>query len=128
MAIPSMSSACRTRNRTEQRMKLQFAAVLMMALSSAAMAADPQFSTPLDPVAFDKSTVKNNVGSGNVTATLSGSTLTITGNYAGLSSEATGAQVKLGPVMGVPGNVIGTLKVSGGMQGQVSGSIRLNSA
>lgn len=109
-------------------MKRQIAAVLMTLLSSAAFAADLQFSTPLDPVAFDNSTVKNNVGNGNVTATLSGSTLNITGNYAGLSSEATGAQVKMGPVMGVPGDVIGTLKVSGGMTGQVSGSIRLSSA
>lgn len=109
-------------------MKRQIAAVVMMALSSAAYAADLQFSTPLDPVAFDNSTVKNNVGSGNVTATLSGSTLTITGNYAGLSSEATGAQVKMGFAMGVPGDVIGALKVSGGMAGQVSGSVKLTAA
>src|SRR4051812_671005 len=99
-----MSSASRTRNRTEQPVKLQIAAILMTLLSSAAFAADLQFSTPLDPVAFDNSTVKNNVGNGNVTATLSGSTLNITGNYAGLSSEATGAQVKMGSAMGVPGN------------------------
>jgi hypothetical protein len=99
-----------------------------LVLAGAAFAADLQFSTPLDPVAFDNSTVKNNVGKGNVAATLSGSTLTVTGNYAGLSSEATGAQVKLGSVMGMPGDVIGTLKVSGGMAGQVSGSIKLTSA
>jgi len=99
-----------------------------LALATSAFAADLQFSTPLDPVAFDNSTVKNNVGNGNVTATLSGNTLTITGKYAGLSSEATGAQVKMGPVMGVPGDVIGTIKVSGGVEGQVSGSVKLTSA
>ena len=109
-------------------MRLQIAAVLMTALASAAFAADLQFSTLLDPVAFDLSTVKNNVGSGNVTATLSGSTLNITGSYSGLSSEAKDAHVKMGLDRGVPGPVIGDLKVSGGMDGQLSGSIKLTSA
>ena len=99
-----------------------------LVLAASALAADLQFSTPLDPVAFDNSTVKNNVGSGKVTAALAGSTLTVTGSYAGLSSDATGAQVKLGSIMGMPGDVIGTLKVSGGMQGEVSGSVKLTSA
>lgn len=96
--------------------------------AGAAFAADLQFSTPLDPVAFDNSTVKNNVGSGRIAASLAGSTLTITGDYAGLSSDATGAQVKLGSVMGMPGDVIGSLKVTGGTQGQVSGSVKLTAA
>ena len=99
-----------------------------LALAAPVMADDLQFSSPLDPVAFDNSNVKNNVGNGNVTATLSGNALTITGSYASLSSEAIDAHVKIGLAEGVPGPVIGELKVSGGMEGQVSGTIKLSSA
>lgn len=103
------------------------AAVLLM-LTAPVFAADVQYSTPLDPVAFDNSTVKNNVGSGHVTATLSGSTLTVSGDYAGMSSAATEAHLKMGTVPGTPGPVIADLKVTGGASGQISGSARLNAA
>jgi hypothetical protein len=99
-----------------------------LALAAPVMADDLQFSTPLDPVAFDNSSVKNNVGNGSVAATLSGNALTITGTYAGLSSEAIDAHMKMGLAEGVPGPVIGDLKVSGGMQGQLSGTVKLSSA
>jgi hypothetical protein len=106
-----------------------FAAMAVMAaLSSPVFAADAQYATALDPSAFDNSTVKNNVGSGHVSATLSGSTLTITGDYAGMNFDATAAHVKLGLAKGEPGHVIGELKVSGGTSGQISGSIKLNAA
>ncbi len=104
------------------------AAALMMAFAAPVFAADAQYAAGLDPSAFDNSTVKNNVGSGHVTATLSGSTLTITGDYAGMNFEATNAQVKLGLAKGVPGPVIGELKVTGGTAGQLSGTVKLTSA
>ena len=97
-------------------------------LTSHSVAADIQYQTELDPVAFDNSTVKNNVGIGNVTATLSGSNLTVAGTYSGLSSEATAAHVKMGLATGVPGEAVGDLKISGGMSGQISGTLRLSSA
>lgn len=101
---------------------------VMAALSSPALAADAQYATQLDPSAFDNSTVKNNVGIGHVSATLSGTTLTITGDYSGMNFDATAAHVKLGLAKGEPGHVIGELKVSGGASGQITGSIKLNAA
>jgi hypothetical protein len=104
------------------------AAALLLAFASPVFAADAQYATQLDPSAFDNSTVKNNVGIGHVAATLSGSTLTITGDYSGMNFDATAAHVKLGLAKGEPGHVIGELKVTGGASGQISGSIKLNSA
>lgn len=104
------------------------AAALLLALTAPLFAADAQYATPLDPSAFDNSTVKNNVGSGHVSASLAGSTLTITGDYSGMNFDATDAQVKMGLAKGVPGVVIGSLKVSGGTSGQISGSVKLSSA
>jgi hypothetical protein len=104
------------------------AAALLLASSAPVFAADAQYATQLDPSAFDNSTVKNNVGIGHVSATLSGSTLTITGDYSGMNFEATGAQVKMGLGKGVPGPVIGDLKVTGGTNGQISGTVKLSSA
>jgi CHRD domain len=104
------------------------AAALFLVLAVPAFAADVKYATELDPVAFDNSTVKNNVGIGHVSATLSGSTLTVTGDYSGMSSAATDAHLKLGTLPGTPGPVIGDLKITGGTSGQVSGTAKLNSA
>jgi hypothetical protein len=79
-------------------------ALLLALLAVPVSAADAQYATSLDPVAFDNSTVKNTVGTGAVTGTLSGSTLTVSGNYSG------------------------DLKVSGGTSGQISGTVKLNAA
>ncbi len=119
-----------------QRSYYVHAAILVLAFTAPAFAADVQYGTQLDPSAFDNSTVKNNVGIGHVTATLSGSTLTVSGNYSGLSSEASSALVVMGLGMGVAGGAtgglagtnVGDLKISGGMSGDISGSIKLTSA
>lgn len=95
---------------------------------ASAFAADIQYATELDPVAFDNSTVMNTMGKGSITATLSGRALAISGSYMGLSSNATSAHLEMGLAFGVPGPVIGELKVSGGMRGQISGSVTLNRA
>ncbi len=65
---------------------------------------------------------------GIVSATLSGTTLTITGNFTGLSSPATAAHLKMGLAMGVPGATIGELNATHAAKGEISGSIKLNSA
>jgi hypothetical protein len=110
--------------------------VLLALLAAPAFAADTQYSTALDPVAFDNSTVKTTVGSGAVTGTLSGSTLTVSGTYSGLSSEATAAHLQIGqgygiaggPTGGMAGTPIGDLAVSGGTNGKISGSLKLTAA
>ncbi len=112
------------------------AAALLLAFTAPVFAADVKYATELDPVAFDNSTVKNTVGIGHVAATLSGSTLSVTGDYSGLSSEATAANLVLGFGPGVAGGAtgglagtpVGKLTTGGGMSGQISGSIKLNTA
>src|ERR671927_354317 len=71
------------------------------------------FRTRLSPVpvpAFNP----NVVGSGTVTATLSGRTLTVNGTYQGLASGATFAQIHRGRRTGVRGDGVFDLTVSGG--------------
>jgi hypothetical protein len=105
-----------------------FIAALLTYGAAPAVAADLQYQCALDPVAFDNSTVLNTVGKGSITATLSGRMLAISGSYAGLSSNATAAHIEMGPALGVPGPVIGDVKVSGDTSGRISGSVTLNAA
>ncbi len=93
-----------------------------------AFAADQQFQGELDPLPHDNSTRDNVVGTGTVSATLSGNTLTVSGSFSGLSSPASAAHLEMGLAMGVPGTVIGSLGATQGPNGQISGSIKLNAA
>lgn len=74
------------------------------------------------------STRDNVVGMGTISATLTGNQLTIRGDFSGLSSAATGAFLRLGAAMGVPGQRIGELAVTKAQAGQISGTIKLNAA
>ena len=103
------------------------AALLMLAVLTAPSTAQ-QFQGDLDPAPHDFSNRDDVVGIGIVSATLSGTTLTITGNFSGLSSPATAAHLKMGPAMGVPGATIGELNATHAAKGEISGSIKLNSA
>ena len=68
-------------------MKRMISGAVVFAILTAVpvFAADPQFEGELDPVPHDNSTRDNVVGTGMVSALLSGNTLTVSGNFAGLS-------------------------------------------
>jgi hypothetical protein len=102
------------------------AAAGMLLLTASAWAAGQTFETSLDPAPFDASTKPNVQGAGKVSAVLDGRVLTITGSYSGLPSNATIAHVNMGLAMGVLGDPIGDLKVSGGTAGEISGKINLS--
>lgn len=105
------------------------AALLMLAvLTAPSLAMAQQFQGDLDPAPHDFSNRDDVMGIGIVSATLSGTTLTITGNFTGLSSPATAAHLKMGLAMGVPGATIGELNATHAVKGEISGSIKLNSA
>jgi hypothetical protein len=93
-----------------------------------AFAADRQFRGEFDPYPHDMTTRDNVVGVGAITAVLAGDRLTIRGEFAGLSSAATGAHLRMGLAMGVPGRVIGDLVITNANSGQISGTITLNAA
>ena len=82
----------------------------------------------LSPVPADLTTAPNVTGSGSVTATLSGTTLSVAGKFADLRSPATVARVHRGRKMGVRGPAAFDLKVSAGTSGSITGSVALTKA
>ena len=97
------------------------------ALAAPALAAGGElYEGDLDPAPFDASNKPDVQGAGDLTAVLDGRSLTVTGNFSGLSAPATGAQVRMGLAMGVPGDSIGTLTAAHAASGTISGMIMLN--
>src|SRR5262245_15358795 len=68
------------------------------------------------------------VGSGTVTATLTGTRLSIAGTFDGLASPATVARIHKSPKPGVRGPVLFELTVSKGTSGTITGSFDLTGA
>ena len=85
------------------------------------------FKTRLSPVPVSAYNA-NVVGTGSVTATLTGTKLTISGNYDGLASPATIAKVFKSTKPGVRGDALFDLKVSGGTSGTINGQFDLTAA
>ena len=102
------------------------AAVLAVCFGSA-LAADTSFTTELDPVAHTPAERADVMGTGKLTAELAGDRLSVSGTFSGLPSPATGAQLRMGLAMGVPGPVIGELSATQSTEGSISGSITLSS-
>jgi CHRD domain-containing protein len=74
-------------------------------------------------------TERNDVaGSGSVSAKLGGTTLAISGSFAGLPAKVTGAKLHAGVATGARGRgaVVADLQVSGGVSGTVSGNVQLS--
>lgn len=64
-------------------------------------------------------------GTGDVQATLDGSTLTITGEYSGLRGDATTLSIHSAPP-GQAGPEIASIDIAGGTEGEFSGTIDLD--
>ena len=112
-------------------MKRWISGLLMAGLLALAPVVQAQsartFKTRLSPVPIAAYNV-NVVGSGTVTATLTGTKLAISGNYDGLASPATLAKVFKSPKPGMRGEALLDLKVSGGTSGTISGQFDLTAA
>ena len=95
----------------------------MLAISaSVALAQTKTYKTRLSPVpvpAFNPAIV----GSGSVSGTMTGTKLTISGSFDGLSTPATAARVHKSPKTGVKGPVLFELTVTKGANGGTSGTI-----
>ena len=101
-------------------------AALMVVVSMAPVGAQArQYRTRLSPVALDVAMQATIAGSGSVTATLNGTTLTLTGNYTGLRTASTVARVHRSPRTAMRGPAIGDLKVTPGTSGTISGTLEL---
>jgi len=106
-------------------MRHAWAVVLLCGVSLAAQGART-FKTRLAPVPIDVAMQATIAGTGTVTATLSGSKLTITGSFEGLRSAATIAKIRKSPVRGVRGPEVFDLTVAPATSGTISGTFELN--
>ena len=64
-------------------------------------------------------------GSGSVTATLKGTTLTVTGTFTGLKTPATAVRIHRGPKTAMRGPALGDLSATAATSGTITGSIEL---
>ena len=106
------------------------AALAAIAATGAVAAADATFTAALGWVPIGGAERNDVAGEGKVTATLSGSKLSIAGSFDGLPAKATAAKLHLGVAKGArgPGGgaAIGELRVTAGTSGSVSGDVRLS--
>ena len=105
------------------------AALLLVCASAWAPARAADYEAQMDPAPFDATSRADIIGSiGQVSATLTGNTLTVNGTFKDLTSPAIAASVRMGLMKGVLGEAIGTLTATRAPQGAVSGSVQLTSA
>ena len=100
------------------------AMALMLPLSVDAQA--QQYRARLSMVPIDIAMQATIGGSGSATATLKGSTLTISGTFTGLKTPATVVRVHRSVKPGMRGAPIGDLTATQETSGTISGSIELN--
>ena len=98
---------------------------LVLGLTLAAHAQET-FKTRLSPVPIDAQLARTVTGHGSVSASLSGTKLTITGSFEGMHSPAIAAHLHQSKVTGTPGEVIHDLMVTKAMSGTISGSVDLS--
>jgi len=104
---------------------LLVAACLVAASVGPAGAQSRQYRARLSPVALDVAMQATIAGSGSVTATLNGTTLTLTGNYTGLKTASTVARVHRSPRTAMRGPSIGDLTITPGTSGTIAGTLDL---
>ena len=103
--------------------------VFALALCAGALVsaqAPKQFKGRLSVVPLDVAAQATIAGSGTVTATLNGTTLTVNGTFSGLKSNATVARVHDSLKPGMRGKPVADLKVTAGMSGTITGTVELS--
>ena len=131
--IPQKSGKDELERRTGGLFNLRYhalsAALALLVLNAVPALAASNYILSLDPVAYDNSTRDVIVGEGRLKATLDGSSLTVSGNFSGLSSNATTARLGLGLDFGIPATVFfANLTATGAQTGTISGTITLTTA
>ena len=120
-----MTQASRTVPPLEHLPLVVMLGALALCLGTTVSAQGPEtFKARLSPVPIDVSMQARIAGSGSVTATLAGTKLTLSGNFEGLHSPASGAQLHRG-LKGVRGPAVFDLTVSKDVRGTISGTIDL---
>ena len=100
-------------------------ALALIALTAQYQAQSAQYRARLSVVPIDIPMQSAIAGSGSVTATLKGTTLALTGTFAGLKTPATAARVHRGPRTAMRGPAIGDLTATAATSGSITGSVEL---
>ncbi len=95
-----------------------------LSLPSGAFAQAETFRARLSPMPTTPQTKSEITGGGEVILTLEGTTLKVTGSFAGMSSAATVAHIHNGPPA-QPGPVIHSLTVTEASSGEISADLEL---
>ena len=103
-------------------------ALLLTLLAPLAAHAADAFRVRLTPVPIEASTAANTKGSGQATASLDGTTLTLNGSFAGLVGPATVARLHEGPATGVRGPAVADFTVPHAPSGTFSATLTLTAA
>lgn len=98
-----------------------------LVLAAAPAFAAEQFETRLSPSPLTDGTRVNISGEGRVRAELDGNKLTVSGDFRGLSSSATAAQLYDGAGIAIPGPKAFDLAATPGPSGTISGTVTLSS-
>jgi len=101
---------------------------LVSAVLASAAAAQQSYKVRLRPVPIEASTAANTIGAGEATAQISGSRLTLRGNFAGLKGPATVARLHQGAVTGVRGPAIADVTVPAATSGTFTAELTLTAA
>jgi hypothetical protein len=104
------------------------ALALLAALAIARAEPQDKFAATLGWVPIGGAERADVAGDGTVSATLSGSKLSIVGSFEGLPAKVTGAKLLQGVAKGArgAGTALAGLRVTGGTSGTVSGDVRLS--
>lgn len=100
----------------------------MVTIGAAVAAQGQQYHARLSVVPIDVAMQATVAGSGSTTATLKGTTLSITGTFSGLRTPATVARVHRGPRTAMRGPAIGDLTATAATSGTISGRLELTKA
>lgn len=101
------------------------AALLIASLMLTSFAqAQEVYRARLSPMPTTPQTVDEILGEGEVILTLNGNTLTVEGEFSGMSSMATGAHLHNGPPA-QPGPVVHTLEIDQATSGSISATLEL---
>lgn len=84
------------------------------------------YKARLSALPADAKTRPDLAGTGSVTATLSGTKLTVNGTFEGLKTNAVSAKLQNGVVAGVRGPAFADLTITKAMSGTITGSADLN--
>jgi hypothetical protein len=112
-----------------------FAALTLLAMAmpapgvaAAQPAASRTYQARLSTVPIDLGMASTIAGSGSVTASLKGRTLTVSGKFSGLKTAATIARLHRSPNRGIRGPAFADLSVTAVTAGEITGTVELTAA